>query len=120
MARIRILVIDDEEIVRISCLKCLQLEGYDVTTAETGMDGLRLSRSEHYDLIITDLKMPYIDGIEVLLTLKKTQPGAKVMIMTGYSSVEHAEEAVRLGACGYIEKPFTPDALITAVKKALE
>ena len=120
MSKPKILVIDDEEIVRISCKKCLTPEGYDVTVAGTGLEGLRLTEANHYDLILTDLKMPDMDGMEFLMTMKESQPETKVIMITGYSTVEHAEKAIRLGAYNYIEKPFTPDTLITAVKAALE
>lgn len=119
MIRPRILVIDDEEIVRISCKKCLNPEGYDVNVAENGLEGLRLAEANHYDLILTDLKMPDMDGMEFLSKVKEMQPEAKVIMITGYSTVEHAVKAIRLGAYNYIEKPFTPDTLITAVKEAL-
>lgn len=118
MSKPRVLVIDDEEIVRISCRKCLTPEGYEVDVAANGADGLRLTRENPYDLILTDLKMPDMDGMEFLMTMKEIQPEAKVIMITGYSTVEHAEEARRRGAYNYIEKPFTPDTLITAVKEA--
>lgn len=119
MSKPKILVIDDEEIVRISCKKCLTPEGYDVTLAGTGIEGMELTKENHYDLILTDLKMPDMDGMEFLMMIKETQPEAKVILITGYSTVEHAEEALRLGASNYVEKPFTPDILIAAVKEAL-
>ncbi len=119
MSKPRILVIDDEEIVRISCKKCLTPEGFDVTMAGTGLEGMKLTKENHYDLILTDLKMPDMDGMEFLMMIKETQPGAKVIMITGYSTVDHAEEAMRLGASNYVEKPFTPDVLIAAVKDAL-
>ncbi len=119
MSKTKILVIDDEEIVRISCRKCLAPEGYEVDVAANGADGLRLTREKHYALILTDLKMPDMDGMEFLMTMKEMQPEAKVIMITGYSTVEHAEEATRLGAYNYIEKPFTPDTLIAAVREAL-
>ena len=119
MDRPRILVIDDEEIVRISCKKCLVPEGYDVDVAVNGREGITLARANKYDIILTDLKMPDMDGMEFLMNMKKDQSGAKVIMITGYSTVEHAVKALKLGAYNYIEKPFTPDALITAVKEAL-
>ncbi len=119
MSKPRILVIDDEEIVRISCRKCLIPEGYEVDVAANGAEGFRLAKENHYDLILTDLKMPDVDGMEFLMSMKETQPEAKVIMITGYSTAEHAEEATRLGAYNYIEKPFTPDTLIAAVRDAL-
>ncbi len=119
MDRPKILVIDDEEIVRISCKKCLTPEGYDVSVAATGVEGMKLAKEDHYDLILTDLKMPDMDGIEFLVKMKEIQHEAKIIMITGYSTVEHSEAAMRLGACNYIEKPFTPDTLIAAVREAL-
>jgi DNA-binding NtrC family response regulator len=117
--RPKILVIDDEKIVRISCKKCLMPEGYDVDIAGNGLEGLQLTGANQYDLILTDLKMPDLDGMEFLTKIRDTQPEAKVIMITGYSTVEHAEEAMKRGAYYYIEKPFTPDTLISAVREAL-
>jgi DNA-binding NtrC family response regulator len=119
MGKPKILVIDDEEIVRISCKKCLVPEGYDVSVAATGIEGMKLAKENRYDLILTDLKMPDMDGMEFLVSMKETQHEVKVIMITGYSTVDNAEEAIRLGAHNYIEKPFTPDTLIAAVKDAL-
>ncbi len=119
MNRPKILVIDDEAIVRISCKKCLIPEGYEVDAATNGAEGLKLTETNRYNLILTDLKMPDMDGMEFLMRIRETQPKAKVIMITGYSTAEHAEEATMLGAYDYIEKPFTPDTLIAAVKKAL-
>ncbi|MGD1075640.1 MAG: response regulator [Thermodesulfovibrionales bacterium] len=120
MNRPRILVIDDEEIVRISCQKCLTPEGYEVDVASNGIEGMQMVQTTKYDLVLTDLKMPEMDGMEVIMKAKESQPGTRVIMMTGYSTVEHAVKAMRLGAYNFIEKPFTPDTLITAVKEALE
>lgn len=120
MSRPRILVLDDEEIVRISCKKCLTPEGYDVDVAANGVEGLAMTENTRYDVILTDLKMPDMDGMEFLAKVKERHPDTKVIMITGYSTVEHAVKAMRMGAYNYIEKPFTPDALIEAVKEAME
>ncbi len=120
MNRPRILVIDDEEIVRVSCKKCLTPEGYDVDTASNGIEGLQLAQATKYDLVLTDLKMPEMDGMEFIIKAKESQPDTRIIMITGYSTVEHAVKAMRLGAYNYIEKPFTPVTLITAVREALE
>src|SRR3990172_11649272 len=119
MSKPKVLVIDDEEIVRKSCKKCLTPEGYEVDVAPNAMEGLSLAEANRYDLILTDLKMPDMDGMEFLIKVRESQPEAKVIMITGYSTVEYAVKAIRSGAYNYIEKPFTPDALITAVKEAL-
>lgn len=119
MSRPKILVLDDEEIVRVSCKKCLTPEGYDVDVAANGVEGLAMTENNRYDVILTDLKMPDMDGMEFLAKVKERHPDTKVIMITGYSTVEHAVKAMRMGAYNYIEKPFTPDALIDAVKEAL-
>ncbi len=119
MSRPRILVLDDEEIVRVSCKKCLIPEGYDVDVAANGVEGLAMTENNRYDVILTDLKMPDMDGMEFLAKVKERHPDTKVIMITGYSTVEHAVKAMRMGAYNYIEKPFTPDALIDAVKEAM-
>ncbi|MFN3396103.1 MAG: sigma-54-dependent transcriptional regulator [Thermodesulfovibrionales bacterium] len=119
MSRPKILVLDDEEIVRVSCKKCLTPEGYDVDVAANGVEGIAMTENNRYDVILTDLKMPDMDGMEFLAKVKERHPDTKVIMITGYSTVEHAVKAMRMGAYNYIEKPFTPDALIDAVKEAI-
>ncbi len=116
----KILVVDDEDIVRTSCNRALTPEGYEVKMARNGLDGLKMASEEHFDLVLTDLKMPDMDGIEVLRKIKEQWPGVEVIIITGYQTVDTAVKAIKLGAFDYIEKPFTPDALVAAVTKALE
>ena len=115
----RILVVDDEDIVRTSCSRTLSPEGYDVRLAKNGAEGLKMANEERFDLVLTDLKMPDMDGIEVLRIIKEQWPETAVIIVTGYQTVDTAVKAIKLGAYDYIEKPFTPDALITAVREAL-
>ncbi len=118
--KIRILVIDDEEIVRISCQKALIPAGYEVDTAASGKEGLELFEKDRYDLIIIDLKMPGIDGLELMAHIKRLSPEQNVMIMTGYDTIEHIVDSISLGATHYIEKPFTPFTLIERIKEALQ
>jgi DNA-binding NtrC family response regulator len=115
----KILVVDDEDIVRTSCSRTLSPEGYEVRLAKNGAEGLKMAREERFDLVLTDLKMPDMDGIEVLRIIKEEWPETAVIIVTGYQTVDTAVKAIKLGAYDYIEKPFTPDALITAVREAL-
>ncbi len=114
----KILVIDDEAIVRISCKRALSSEDYEVKSASSGKEALELLEKEPFTLILLDLKMPDMDGIEVLKKVKDTWPKTKVIMITGYSTVDTAVKALKLGALNYIEKPFTPDTLLTAVKEA--
>ncbi|MDI6727697.1 MAG: response regulator [Thermodesulfovibrionales bacterium] len=115
----RILVIDDEEIVQVSCKRTLVPEGYVVDAAASGKEGLELFEKSKYDLVLIDLKMPGMDGIEVLVNIKRQRPEQNVMIMTGYDTVEHIVESISSGAAHYLEKPFTPDTLIERIKEVL-
>ncbi|GAB4487337.1 MAG: sigma-54 dependent transcriptional regulator [Thermodesulfovibrionales bacterium] len=119
MNTVRILVVDDEEIVRQSCSRVLSGEGYRVDTAATGSEGLRRLATAPYDLVLTDLMMPDMDGIEVLRRTKETSPETEVVIMTGYGTVKAAVKAMKAGAFEFIEKPFIPEELIAVVSKSL-
>jgi DNA-binding NtrC family response regulator len=116
----KILVIDDEMVVLNSCRKILSAEGYELQTVRTGVEGLeRLSR-EKFDLVLTDLMMPEMSGIEVLKRIKLLDQDLVTIMMTGYSTVQTAVEAMKLGAYDYIPKPFTYEELLEAVERALE
>ncbi len=114
---IKILVIDDEAIIRISCQKALSSCNYDVKAASSGKEGLEMLENESFHLVLLDLKMPDIDGLEVLKEIKEKSPETKVIMITGYSTVDTAVKSLKLGAINYLEKPFTPNALIEAVKE---
>ncbi len=116
----RILVVDDEEIVGESCKRILEEEGYEVETALSGEEAFRKMKENPYDIVLTDLKMPGIDGMEVLKTIRKDYPDTLVIMITGFATVETAVESMKLGAFDYIPKPFTPDEVSIVVKKALD
>jgi DNA-binding NtrC family response regulator len=116
----RILVVDDEAIVCESCQRILQEEGYEVECALSGSEAFEKMKANAFDIVITDLKMPGIDGMEVLKTIQKEYPDTINIMITGFSTVETAVEAMKLGAFDYIPKPFTPDEVSVVVKKALE
>jgi DNA-binding NtrC family response regulator len=120
MSKGRILVIDDEDIVRTSCSRALAPEGYEVKLAKNGLEALKMISEEKCDIVLTDLKMPDMDGIEVLKKIKEGWPEIEVIIITGYQTVDTAVKSIKLGAFDYIEKPFTPDALLAAVAKAMD
>ena len=115
-----ILVIDDEAIVQESCKRILGPEGYRVETAYTGQEGFGKLAEASYDLVITDLKMPGISGMEALKKIKHDDPDIGIIMITGYATAETAVEAMKLGAFDYLPKPFTPDELLVTVSKALE
>ena len=120
MARIRVLVIDDEKGMREGCRRILEPEGYTVETAENGEAGLAKIQGQTFDLVLLDLKMPGMSGIEVLKNIRLNCPETIPIMITGHASVQTAVEAMKLGAFDYVEKPFTPDDLLAIVTKALK
>lgn len=120
MSQPRILFIDDEEIVLRSCRRIFAGSGYEIDTAMSGEEGLSKALNQDFDLVVTDLKMPGIGGMEVLNRLRKSRPDTTVIIFTGYASVDTAREALKNGAFDYIPKPFTPEEIREVIKNALE
>ncbi len=116
----RVLVVDDEEIVCESVKRILEEENYEVEIALSGFEAFDKMATNPFDIVITDLKMPGIDGMEVLRRIRREYPNTIVIMITGFSTVETAVEAMKLGAFDYIPKPFTPDEVSVVVKKAVE
>ncbi|MDA8388923.1 MAG: response regulator [Nitrospiraceae bacterium] len=114
-----ILAIDDEEIVRMCCSRILRTAGYDVDTSSGGPGALEMTEEKKYDVVLTDLKMPGMDGIALMVELKKRLPDARVIVVTGYSTIETATRAMTMGAYNYLEKPFSPESLLAVVRDAL-
>ncbi len=119
-ARPHILVVDDEENVLSTVQAILQQEGYEVDAASGGAEAITAIQSRHYDLVLTDLKMPMVDGLEVLSQVRKHSPETVTIMMTGYASLDSALEAVQLGAYEYLLKPTEVPQLKLAVKRSLE
>ncbi|MBI2457013.1 MAG: sigma-54-dependent Fis family transcriptional regulator [candidate division NC10 bacterium] len=116
-----ILVVDDEAAMRLLVTSVLRDEGHDVTSAASGEEALQLVAKRHYHLIITDLKMPGISGLEVLETVRRDDPETAVILLTAFGTVEGAVEAMRKGAAHYLLKPLAnPDELRLAVRRVLE
>lgn len=105
-ANIKVLVVDDEVLVRKSVVKVLKRDGLDVTEAEDGYKAIELAKNNDFDIIVTDVRMPGIDGIETIKEIKKDKPGIKTIVMTGFASENTPVEAIRLGVNDYIYKPF--------------
>jgi len=118
--RANVLVVDDEQIVCNSCRRILNQQGHKVQIASSGREALKKVEEDKYDVVIADWKMPEIDGMEVLRIVKKNHPDIILIMITGYPSVESAVKAMRLGVSNYVPKPFEPDQLTQALKKALE
>jgi DNA-binding NtrC family response regulator len=115
-----VLVVDDEEVIRDSCRQALQKVGFRVVTAGDGFGALRAVSQHTPDVVLLDLKMPGIDGTDLLQRLRCQHPELEVVIITGYSSVGSAVECMRLGAYDYLPKPFDTDALRLVVGRAVE
>jgi len=115
-----LLIVDDEQVVRDSLVHWFTEEGYRVEAAATAAEALARLASGDVDLIIADIRMPGMDGLELLERIQSEQLDAAVIIMTGYASVESAVRALKHGAFDYITKPFDPDDLSVAVRNALE
>lgn len=120
MEKGRVLIIDDDEIIRKSCEKVLSPEGYIVISAQSGREGLKLLSNKPFDLVLTDLRMPDMNGIDVLKKVKEKGPDIEVIIITGYGTIKSAIEAIRYGAYDYVEKPFSPEELLNVVRRSLE
>jgi len=114
-----ILVIDDKDSMRKMVAQTLTEEGYNVETAETGPEGIEKARLKPFDLVITDLKMPDMDGLAVLSALKEINTETAVLVMTAYGTIETAVEAMKNGAVDFLTKPFDTQHMLVLVDKAL-
>jgi len=119
MSKNRILVVDDESVIRQAVQRILEHEGYKVVTANSGHAALELVQSENFNLVISDLKMPGMSGMEVLKSIKILQPNVPVIIITGYATVETAVDAIKNGAFDYLAKPFNPAQVKELVNRAI-
>jgi DNA-binding NtrC family response regulator len=115
----KILVVDDDEVVRRSHLRSLAGANCDVKVVWDGSEALRAMAEHPFDVVLLDLRMPGMDGMVVLRTIKEKWPESEVVIITGYPSIETAKEAVRLGAYDYLAKPVGPDDVINAANGAV-
>lgn len=115
----KILVVDDEEVVRLSYLRALAGERCNVETVRNGTDALQMMGQHPFDVVLLDQRMPGIDGMSVLKTIKEKWPDSEVIMITGYPAVESAKEAVTLGAYDYLAKPIGPDDVINAANGAM-
>lgn len=115
-----VLVVDDEKRIRDACTTLLTEEGIEVAVAENGDLGLTMIEQSHYDIILLDLMMPGLSGLEVLPRVKSLHPDTVIIVITGYATIEHAIEAMKKGAFDFIPKPFSPQDLRLIIAKATE
>jgi DNA-binding NtrC family response regulator len=115
----RILVVDDDETVRRSYLRSLQSVSCDVESASNGEEALQTMEQNPFDVVLLDMRMPGLDGLSVLRTIKQKWPDSEVVIITGFPTVDSAKEAVRLGAFDYVSKPVGPQDVINVADGAI-
>jgi DNA-binding NtrC family response regulator len=114
-----ILIVDDEEVVRLSHLRSLASVGCHARMAEDGKEALQVMEQQAFDVILLDLRMPDLDGMDVLKIIKQRWPDSEVVVITGYPTIESAKEALRLGANNYLAKPVGPDDVVKAANEAM-
>ncbi len=116
----RVLVVDDEVRIQKACQRLLTEEGCDVEVAENGAQGLKMIKEKHFDIILLDLMMPGMSGLDVLVDVKSHHPDTVVIIITGYATLEHSIETMKKGAFDFLPKPFSPQELRLVISKAIE
>jgi two-component system, OmpR family, phosphate regulon sensor histidine kinase PhoR len=115
-----VLVVDDERGIREGCRRILTAEGYTVDVAENGKEGLEKVRLKPYDLLLVDLMMPVMGGLELMGQVRDHDPEVIMIVITGFATIETAVEAMKHGAYDYVPKPFTPDQLLAVINRGLE
>ncbi len=118
-AKTKVLVVDDEEVVRRSYVRTLTGESCAVEVAWNGEEALLAMEQQPFDVVLLDQRMPEMDGMEVLKTIKEKWPESEVIMITGYPAIESAKQAVTLGAYDYLAKPVGPDEVINAANAAM-
>ena len=117
----RILVVDDEpNMLRLLKTILMDKTGYEVTTTNNPLEVSKLLQESHYDLVVTDLKMPLVDGIDLIGIVKNIDASMPIIVITAYGTIETAEEAIQKGAYDFITKPFRKETILITIKRALE
>jgi DNA-binding NtrC family response regulator len=119
MKKIKMLIAEDNDLTRLNIAELLSENGYDITAVRDGKEAMEVFPGDKYDLVITDLKMPNIDGLQLLKFIKELNPENVVVMMTGYATVSSAVEAMKWGAFDYITKPLKDDLVLLTVQRAL-
>lgn len=115
-----IFIIDDDEIIRISCERILQKSGYKVETFGNGHEGIERLKQVHPPLLVVDIKMPELNGFEVIKIVRKIDPDVVIVVITGYATIETAVDAMKMGAYDFLPKPFTPGELRMIIDRGFE
>src|SRR3972149_2062844 len=117
--KIKIMVVDDEPLMRVTIQDALVGEGYEAVSVETGRKGVDLLHKAQWDILITDLRLPDMDGIQILKEVKPLNPQTDVILITAYGSIDSAVTAMKEGASDYLTKPFSMDELLLILKRIL-
>jgi two-component system OmpR family response regulator len=120
MEKFKVMIVDDEEDFLETIVKRLKARGIDTTGVESGYKALELLEGDHFDVVILDVKMPGLGGIETLREMKKKKPLVEVIMLTGHASVESGIQGMQLGAFDYVMKPVALDELLEKVRQAYE
>ncbi len=117
----KVLVVDDDDIVRLSYERSLKAANCDVEveTVLNGEDALKAMERKSFDVVLLDLRMPGMDGMTVLKSIRRDWPASGIIVITGYPTIETAKEAIRLGACDYLAKPVSPADIVSAATTAI-
>jgi DNA-binding response OmpR family regulator len=115
----RVLLVDDERTARLSLAEILRMEGYEVVVADGGSAAILFLKAQDFDVVLCDLKMPEVDGLDVLAACHQYRPATEFVLLTAYGTMDTAVEALRLGASDYLLKPALPEAILEGVAKAL-
>jgi DNA-binding NtrC family response regulator len=116
----RILVVDDDRQMRLDLAEILTIEGYDVDNVGSGEEALEMIKRRNYDIVLSDLKMPGMNGLELLDHVRKLSPETRIIMITAFATIESAVEAMKKGASDYISKPFKINEIEVAVRRAFE
>jgi DNA-binding NtrC family response regulator len=120
MAHQKILIVDDEPAILELCTRFLTQKGYTVKTASNGLKAMEIFREEPVDLLLTDIRMRGMSGLELIDAAKKYDPGVAIVVITGHGTVNIAIESLKLGTLGFVIKPFTKEELLAAIEHATE
>ena len=114
-----ILIVDDEKSIRLTLSRSLEVLGVEIDSAEDGKEALAKLREKEFDLILLDIRMPGVDGMEVLRQVGESRPDIRIIILTAYGTIELAVEAMKLGAVDFIQKPFVPEQIRERVARVM-
>ncbi|MCI4625088.1 MAG: response regulator [Candidatus Magnetoovum sp. WYHC-5] len=120
MEKGNILILDDDSMITMTLKRILSAEGFSVNGVAKGEDALKYLAKDEFHLLVSDIRLPGMGGMEVLKEARVMQPATDVVMITGYPTLEDARESIRLGAFEYVEKPFTPDFIVNIAKKIFE